>query len=106
MKQFHIRTANEEQSDILCGRGALTVNKNARFLFTDENVLRLYQDTIKTYFPNAAVHAMPAGEEHKTEETLFSLLSFMAKAGMQRKDTLVCLGGGVVGDVGGLASAL
>ena len=46
-----------------------------------------------------------AGEASKTPETLVSLWRFLAENGVTRSDTLVALGGGVVGDITGFAAA-
>lgn len=79
------------------------VGRNA-FLFTDEGVLSHYR--AQTDELGLPCFAMPAGEAHKTQETLFSLLGAMSAASLGRDGVLVALGGGVVGDVGGLAAAL
>lgn len=108
MKEFVISCAGGE-SRILCGCNALSeIAKRAgrKMVFTDTNVRALYGDAIAACLPDTPVYAMPAGEEHKNETTLFALLSAMAAAQLHRGDTLLCIGGGVVGDVGGLASAL
>ena len=108
MKEFVISCAGGE-SRILCGCNALSeIAKRAgrKMVFTDTNVRALYGDAIAAYLPDTPVYAMQAGEEHKNETTLFALLSAMAAAQLHRGDTLLCIGGGVVGDVGGLASAL
>lgn len=108
MRTFQIQTeVPAEKSVILCEKGAFGSEEiSCSFVFTDTNVLALYEKKIKKKFPRTRIYAMEAGEEHKTPETLFALLGEMAKAGLHRKDTLVCIGGGVVGDIGGLASAL
>lgn len=78
-----------------------TLSKDRQtFLFTDENVLKLYGNFHLPYY------AMPAGEKYKTKETLFALLERMAGEGLLRSAQLICLGGGVVTDVGGLAASL
>jgi 3-dehydroquinate synthetase len=46
------------------------------------------------------------GERHKSFRTLQRALSFLASLGLERSDAIVALGGGVVGDLAGLASAL
>ncbi|MBQ7597861.1 MAG: 3-dehydroquinate synthase [Clostridia bacterium] len=51
-------------------------------------------------------YIFPAGEQSKSPDTLFSLLEFLAEKQFSRKDVLVALGGGVTGDLTGLASAL
>ena len=107
MNRFVIETEEKSTSEILIERGIFSkIEERADFVFTDSNVYALYKNQIKEKFPNAPVYAMPAGEEHKTKETLFCLLNEMKKAELTRGDTLVCLGGGVVGDIGGLAAAL
>ena len=46
-----------------------------------------------------------AGEEHKRADTLIKILEFIAENELGRKDVVVALGGGVVGDVAGFAAA-
>ncbi len=75
-------------------------------IFSDGNVLRLYGDALKKSVPNVYVHTMSEGEAHKTPETLLELLRSMAERELGRGDLLVALGGGVVGDLGGLAASL
>lgn len=107
MNRFAIETEEKSTSEIVIERGIFSsIEERANFVFTDSNVYALYENKIKAKFKNVPVYAMTAGEEHKTQETLFDLLGEMKKAELTRGDTLVCLGGGVVGDVGGLASAL
>jgi 3-dehydroquinate synthase len=79
-------------------------------IVTDSNVADLYLDQVKAL---AAVKAervlsyvFPAGESAKCEPQLFSLLAFLCENGVTRKDVLYALGGGVTGDLTGLAAAL
>ncbi len=46
------------------------------------------------------------GEQHKTMRTAESALKFFAESGLSRTDAVVALGGGVVGDLAGFASAI
>jgi 3-dehydroquinate synthase len=46
------------------------------------------------------------GERHKNFRTLERTLAFLSEAGLERTDAIVALGGGVVGDLAGLAAAL
>jgi 3-dehydroquinate synthase len=50
--------------------------------------------------------ALPPGEEAKSFATLERVLDFLVAAALDRRSTLVAFGGGVVGDLGGLAAAL
>lgn len=107
MTKITIQSQIDQESEIAVERGIFyKTGVKADFVFTDSNVCALYRKAIEEAFPNVPVWAMPAGEEHKTEETLFSLLAKMKEAELHRGDTLVCLGGGVVGDIGGLAASL
>ncbi|MDE6200694.1 MAG: 3-dehydroquinate synthase [Clostridiales bacterium] len=67
---------------------------------TDENVARLYPELSKNAF------IIPAGEKSKNQQTLFSILETMGARGLKRTDKIAALGGGVVGDVVGLAASL
>lgn len=49
-------------------------------------------------------HILPAGEEHKTLDTLGGILEFFAESGLSRKDMALALGGGVCGDMTGFAA--
>ena len=107
MTTIRIETNKKENSEIFVKSGIFSeIEDRVGFVFTDTNVYALYGDQIKKQFPNVPVYAMPAGEEHKTEDSLFRLLEEMKGAELTRSDTLICIGGGVVGDIGGLAAAL
>jgi 3-dehydroquinate synthase len=49
---------------------------------------------------------IPDGESYKNEDTLFKILSEMARISLQRDSCLLALGGGVVGDLGGFAASI
>jgi shikimate kinase/3-dehydroquinate synthase len=51
-------------------------------------------------------HAIPPGEPSKTPAQAAEILRAMASAGVTRSDILAAVGGGVVGDIGGLCAAL
>lgn len=48
---------------------------------------------------------IPAGEEHKDIATLASVWEALSKSGATRRSLLLCVGGGVVTDLGGFAAA-
>ena len=80
-------------------------------VITETNVGPLYADEVEGSLA-AAGYAVagrltfPAGEEHKTLATLGALLEGLAERELTRDDVVVALGGGVTGDMGGLAAAL
>ncbi len=79
-------------------------------IVTDSNVGPLYAGIVEQSLVAAGYEAFtftfPAGEEHKRAETLLAALEFMAERELDRRDVVVALGGGVTGDMGGLAAAL
>ena len=79
-------------------------------LISDSNVAPLYVPAVEASLRSAGLEVttmtFPAGEEHKRLSTLGGILERMAVAGLTRSDAVVALGGGVTGDMGGLAAAL
>lgn len=67
---------------------------------TDSTVGSLYADTL-----DAPVIIIPAGEQHKTLQTVGIIYDEMLALGLDRKAVLLALGGGVVGDVTGFVAA-
>lgn len=114
MRTFHINLKSmSKRSIIVCRKNVLSkqlkgdlawLNICGAMIFTDSNVFALYQRQIEAL--SLPLFVMPAGEEYKNEQTLFALLKAMAEAGLRRNSALIAIGGGVVGDVGGLAASL
>jgi len=75
------------------------------FVLTDANVERLFGDIARGW-PSAFVHAVAPGEDSKSFAMLERVLDAMVAAGCDRSSGLVAFGGGVVGDLGGLAAGL
>lgn len=78
---------------------------------TETNVGPLYADAVEASLAAAGYDVagrlvFAAGEEHKTLATLGTLLEGLAERELTRDDVVVALGGGVTGDMGGLAAAL
>jgi 3-dehydroquinate synthase len=59
----------------------------------------------KPGFYDIPVLTMPAGERHKTLDTVRDLYDGLLAAGIGRDGTIIALGGGVVGDVAGFVAA-
>ncbi len=77
-----------------------------RFVVTDSNVYALYKAWFAKWFSSAEIFVLPAGEENKSFSSLHAILEKMTGAGVRRTSRLFAVGGGVVGDIGGLAAAL
>lgn len=87
----------------------LSENQRRICIVTDTNVEPLYAKAVKEVLENIAtkvtVFSFPAGEENKTLDTVKSLYTHLIEEGYDRKDLLVALGGGVVGDLTGYSAA-
>ena len=113
MKGFVIKSRHWDSSRVVCRSCVMRLalppvlaEYREVFFFSDRTVWELYGRKVGRAYRDAPGYIMPAGEAHKTPETLLKLLSAMAEAQLHRGACLVGLGGGVVGDVGGLAAAL
>ncbi|MBQ6913021.1 MAG: 3-dehydroquinate synthase, partial [Acidaminococcaceae bacterium] len=65
----------------------------------------ILQESLEKEGVVVTVLTFPAGEESKNLQTLGFLYDGLAEAGLTRSDAVVALGGGVTGDMGGLAAA-
>ncbi len=117
MKTINVNASKEY--DVIIGEGILPTlgekcvslfGKSRAVIVTDSNVAPLWLSKAKESLENAGIDAaafvFPAGEESKCKETLFELLEFMAENKITRSDFAVALGGGVTGDMTGLAASL
>ena len=79
------------------------------FVITDENVKRAWGDRVLALLREGGLVGdmltLAAGEKSKSAATLERCWDWLAGCGARRDDTVVALGGGVVGDVAGLAAA-
>lgn len=97
---------------ITVGAGALErrlpslVQGQKNFVVIDENVLALHGEVLKKYFSVDEFFIFPSGEEYKNFDWLQAILTEMTRRGLHRTSRLFAVGGGVVGDIGGLAAAL
>ena len=79
-------------------------------IVADSNVRGLYADRVRRSLETAgfeaSVYEFPAGERHKTLETVAGMLNCFAARRLTRADLVVALGGGVCGDLAGFAAAV
>ena len=75
----------------------------------DTNTERLFGEEVKGILSGCCkkviLYAFPAGEAHKTLDTVKDIYKRLIEEKFDRKDLLVALGGGVVGDITGYAAA-
>ncbi len=84
--------------------------QNHKFcIVTDSNVEKHYGkevlDLVSGISKKAVLFSFPAGEESKNLDTVKTLYKFLIEEGFDRKDMLIALGGGVVGDLTGFTAA-
>lgn len=98
--------------DIELARGALAragelLNLDRRVMVvTDSGVPTEYSDKIMAAAKSPFRVVIPAGEESKSFASLEVILAAMLDAGFTRKDVVVAVGGGVVGDLSGFAASM
>lgn len=87
----------------------LNVTKRKLCIVTDSNVGKLYADEVKEKLQmtdnEVFVFTFPAGETNKNLEVVEDVYEFLIQNKFDRKDMLVALGGGVVGDLTGFTAA-
>lgn len=78
-------------------------------IVTDSHVKSLYGDEVMGLLEGNCrknvLFSFDAGEENKTLDTVKSIYTFLIKEKFDRKDLLIALGGGVVGDITGYVAA-
>ena len=113
---FHLRSMGAGYDALVqpCGLDSLGEMLGTRGLrnpvvVTDENVAVFHADRAleslqrSNYEPHLKI--LPAGESTKTQDSISGLWRFFLEAGLDRKSTVVALGGGVIGDLAGFAAA-
>ena len=101
----------EDSYDILVERGILAsakdhLNLNRRVLVvTDTGVPAQYAKTIADQCKEGYICTVEMGEESKSLKVFENLLKTMLDHSFSRKDCVVAVGGGVVGDLSGFAAS-
>ena len=97
--------------DIIVERGILEkagehINLNRRVLVvTDSGVPAIYAQTLATHCTSPIICTVESGEASKSIETFTKLLRIMLDNDFSRKDCVVAVGGGVVGDLSGYVAS-
>jgi shikimate kinase/3-dehydroquinate synthase len=97
---------------LLARAGALlapVLPQKRAFVVTDENVAARHLATLLAGLAETGFSVVPitvaAGERSKSLETFGSVTDQMLEAGVERRTSVIALGGGVVGDLAGFAAA-
>ncbi len=88
---------------------ALGIEGRRVAVIADSNTAKLFGSTVcdilEGHCKEVLLHSFPAGESNKTLDTVKGIYKALIEAKFDRKDLLVALGGGVVGDITGYAAA-
>ncbi len=101
----------DKSYNIYVGSGLLSqvdeyFNLNRKvFILTDSGVPLEYAEKVKDCSKEAVIYTIPQGEDSKSLLVMETVLKAMLSFDMSRKDVLVAVGGGVVGDLGGFLAA-
>lgn len=83
---------------------------NKVFIITDENVSRFYSNAVRHSLENAGkkvdICVVKPGEPSKTIKTAYHLIEKCSQFGLDRTDTIIALGGGVVCDLAGFVASI
>ena len=102
---------NERSYDVVLESGILKkanefIDLNRKVLIvTDSGVPKEYAETVAALSKEGFIFTVPKGEESKSIESFKDILSFMLEKSFSRKDCVVAVGGGVVGDLAGFSAA-
>ncbi|MBC2772721.1 3-dehydroquinate synthase [Rhizobium sp. AQ_MP] len=109
----------ERSYDILIGPGLMAraggeistrIKGRRAAIVTDENVGARYldglMDSLQTDGIEAVSVTLPAGEKTKSFDYLTKVCDVLLEARIERNDTVIALGGGVIGDLTGFAAGI
>ena len=78
---------------------------NRTMIITDNHIPTIYIEKIRSKIKNASIYTITAGEESKSLAVYEAIMDRLLKSNFTRKDMIIALGGGVVGDLAGFVAA-
>lgn len=86
------------------------LNRPFAVVVTDENVAKAHLETLRNSLVSSGIETksivLPAGESTKSYKYLAELCDGLLAAGVERRDVVIALGGGVIGDLTGFAASI
>jgi len=107
--RFHLSAMGEY--DVIVGQVSNLTNfpMQSPMIVTDDNIAKFHLEKVKSILQSSGFEPqsvlMRAGEEHKNLETISRLWKCFLENGLDRKSTVIALGGGVIGDMTGFAAS-
>jgi 3-dehydroquinate synthase len=118
MKSLQVDLADRSY-DVLIGSDAIMklpaflqaeLRQKKTYIITDENVAKLHLPRIENLLREAKIEVqskiLPAGESTKSFEHLQQICDWLLQQKIERKTTIIALGGGVIGDLVGFAASI
>lgn len=108
--KINVKTSTHSY-DVIIEKGLLNnvykhLNLNNKVLIlSDDGIPFNYVETLKKQCLNPLVYIIKQGEESKNIDNYQKILSFMIDNEFSRKDVVIALGGGVVGDLAGFVAS-
>lgn len=119
LKTFRVNLKNNRGYPIYIGPDALsslpqllkeTVKGQQICIVTNPNIKELYAEKLLQSLLEIGYRAficeMPAGEEFKSLKFVSHLIDLLIEKRFERHDTVIALGGGIIGDVAGFAASV
>ena len=86
------------------------VTSKKALIVTNDNIGPIYTERVRSKLQKQGVEVfevqLPDGEEYKTMDNLMKIVDCAMENKLDRKSTMIALGGGVVGDMTGFAAAI
>ena len=107
--RFHLSAMGEYDAIVGQASSLTDFPMQNPIIVTDENVAKFHLENTESVLrssgcePKAVI--VPAGERHKNLETVSRLWKSFLENGLDRKSTVIALGGGVIGDLAGFAAS-
>jgi 3-dehydroquinate synthase len=113
-----ITVNSQKKYQVVIGKGILDNIYELSKDFLGEKVALITDDIVDSLYSNKVINSlesqgkavfkfvMPNGEKSKNMDTLYKIVRFLAQNEFTRKDTIIALGGGVVGDISGFSASV
>ncbi len=112
MREINIRTNNKNNDYQIIIKHHLLEEidkyipcENKILIITDSNIPNEYINMMKNRLKTNYVYTIKAGEKSKSLESFEKILGYLSENEFTRKDVIVALGGGVVGDLAGFVAS-
>ncbi|QER42826.1 3-dehydroquinate synthase [Thermodesulfobacterium sp. TA1] len=99
--QVFDKIAEDLKDSLIFGKVAIITDDRVKSLYGEKLLSQLEKANVK-----AELFSFPAGEKSKNIETVVSLARKLIQNRFDRKDLLIALGGGVVGDITGFLASI